>query len=143
MKFWLNKTTAFFELASCVSRVIVLDKETSWKAEIIKQKQTKNTCTTKEPPQSQWFKRCLVSLPRNKLIPMLNTFPLFSRGFSNAECIKKSYHLKSSNVLWLLFFVVCSVVEICFVLFLNQKKAETLARIIYTRYVNLHIRQFF
>lgn len=36
MKIWLNKT-ACFELASCVTRVIALDKETSSKAEIAKE----------------------------------------------------------------------------------------------------------
>lgn len=74
---------------------------------------------------------------------MLNTFPLFSRGFSNAKCIKKPYHLRSSKKSYDFFSVVCSGTEICFVLFPNQKKAETLAKIINTRYVNLHIRQYF
>lgn len=69
---------------------------------------------------------------------MLNTFLLFSHGFSNAEHIKKSYYLRSSEKSYDIFFVVCSGAEICFVLFLNQKKAEALASIIYTKYVNLH-----
>lgn len=51
--------------------------------------------------------------------------------------------LKNSWKVLLLFSVIYSGKEICFVLFLNQKQAETLARIIYTRYVNLHVKQYF
>lgn len=36
-KFWLNKTITCFEFASCISRVIALDKEISSKAEIVKE----------------------------------------------------------------------------------------------------------
>ena len=41
MKFWLNKTTACFELKSCVSRVIALERERSSKAETDKDKTIK------------------------------------------------------------------------------------------------------
>ena len=111
MKFWLNKTTACFELESCVSRVIALETETSSKAETdkdktIKQKKKKARETT-EPPQSSNSNAALVALPRNKLIPMLNIFPLFSRGFSNAECIKKSCHFRSSKKFYDFSFLLC------------------------------------
>lgn len=112
-KFWLNKTITCFEFASCISRVIALDKEISSKAEIVKEmtiKQKKKKMlkkTTTEPPQSQWFKCCPISQPRKKLIPMLNTFLLFSRGFSNAEHIKKSYHLRSFEKSYDFSFLLC------------------------------------
>lgn len=110
-KFWLNKTTTCFEFASCVSRVIALDKETASNTEkrgqSSRRKKKTHAQKTTEPPQSQWFKCCLVCWPRNKLIPMLNAFPLFSRGFSNAECIKQSYHLRSSEKSYDFSFLLC------------------------------------
>jgi len=112
-KFWLNKTTACFQIASCVSRVIGPDKETSSKAETvkettIKQKEKKtHSRKTTQPPQTQRFKCCLVSLPKNKLLPMPNTFPLFSHGFLNAECLQKSYHFRSSGKFYDFSFLLC------------------------------------
>ena len=105
MKFWLNKTTACFELKSCVSRVIALERETSSKAETdkdktIKQKKKKRH-EKQQNHQSSNSNAALVALPRNKLIP------LFSRGFSNAECIKKSCHLRSSKKFYDFSFLLC------------------------------------
>ena len=51
MKIWLNKT-ACFELASCVTRVIALDKETSSKAEIAKEMTIKANAKKKKKKKS-------------------------------------------------------------------------------------------
>lgn len=138
MEVLVKQTTTCFEFASCVSRVIALDKETASNTEKRWQpsrRKKKHRHKKQQPPQSQWFKCCLVPWPRNKLIPMLNAFPLFSRGFFKCWLHQAIIPLnKFWKALWFFFSVVCSGAEICFVLFPNQKKAETLARIINTRY---------
>lgn len=72
-KFWLNKTTACFEFTSCVTRVIALDKETSSKAETVRDDNQaegggKKAQKTTEPPQSQEFKCCLAGLLAKKQV---------------------------------------------------------------------------
>lgn len=149
-KFWLNKTITCFEFASCISRVIALDKEISSKAEIvkemtIKQKKKKNAQKNNNRTTTEPVIQMLPHFPAKKQVNsyakhLSSVFTWFFKCWTHQEIIPLK---KFWKVLWFLFFIVCSGAEICFVLFLNQKKAEALASIIYTRYVNLHNRQYF
>ena len=158
-KFWLNKTTACFEFASCVTRVIALDKETSSKAETVKemtikkkkeqnktkQNKTKNTGTennrTTTEPGIQILPGLLAKTQVNSYAKHLSSvLSWLFKCWTDPEILSLQKVWKVSRFL---LFVMCSEVEVYLVLFLNQKKTETLARILCTRCVNLHIRQYF